>query len=286
MTENVVNNIVTCKNCGNKFSGKYCNQCGEKVYTLRDKKVWYLLEEVTHFITHFEGTLLNTFKAVATQPGKLSLDYCNGIRKKYFKPVSFFLLLVVIYLFFPVFESLNQQLVYHLHSLLYGKFAIAKVESLQKSSGMSFNEISEMFHEKGEKISKFLLLILLPFSAIFMQCLLYKKRRLFFDHFIFATEINIFFLLWGFLLFPLLLRLLQYIIIFLFGQPFLFSDWLVGLVIFGVVAIYIIRAAKRFYVLKTGQAILFSIIFMILYFAFIQFIYKFILFIVVFSQMH
>src|SRR5690348_17578368 len=25
----------TCKNCGNRFSGKFCNQCGEKVYTDR-----------------------------------------------------------------------------------------------------------------------------------------------------------------------------------------------------------------------------------------------------------
>lgn len=30
---------TVCKNCSNHFSGKYCNQCGEKVYKETDRKV-------------------------------------------------------------------------------------------------------------------------------------------------------------------------------------------------------------------------------------------------------
>ena len=76
-----------CKNCGNRFTGKYCNVCGEKVYTEKDKSIKYIIEEGFHFLTHFEGTFLKSLKAIITRPGTLSLDYCNGIRKKYFKPL-------------------------------------------------------------------------------------------------------------------------------------------------------------------------------------------------------
>ena len=109
-----------CKNCNHAFTGKYCNHCGEKVYSEKDRSVLHFFEEGLHFITHFEGTFFNTLKKIFTRPGQLSVDYCNGKRKTYFKPLSLFLLLVVLYLLFPFFEGLNMKLYYHVHHPLYG----------------------------------------------------------------------------------------------------------------------------------------------------------------------
>src|SRR4051812_13168732 len=81
--------VITCKNCSNQFTGNYCNNCGEKVYTAHDKSILHFLEEGMHFITHFDGSFFSTLKAIFTTPGKLSTDYTNGIRKRYFKPLSF-----------------------------------------------------------------------------------------------------------------------------------------------------------------------------------------------------
>src|SRR4029078_451394 len=101
---------ITCKNCGNHFNGNYCNNCGEKVYTEHDRTAFHFLEEGFHFLTHFEGTFFTTIKTIFAKPGQVSVDYANGIRKKYFKLLSLFLLLVVLYLLFPVFEGLNMKL--------------------------------------------------------------------------------------------------------------------------------------------------------------------------------
>ncbi len=284
MTDENLKDLNTCKNCGNIYSGRYCNICGEKIYSKKDKKIFNLLEEATHFITHFDGTLFNTLRALFTAPGKLSEDYCNGIRKKYFKPVSFFLLLVVIYLLFPLFEGLNQRLFYHMHSPFYGDYATKKIIQLQKEYGLSMDQISNVFHNKGEKVSKFLLFILLPFSAMLFNLLLFKRRRLFFDHFIFATEVNIVFLLWGFLLLPLVLIILEFFFKILLGKNLPIVDLATGLIIYVGVAFYTALAAKRFYSLKYWQSIVLAIVFLILYFLFIMFIYKFILFMLVFWQ--
>ena len=112
----------TCKACHNRFTGKYCNVCGEKAFDEHDKSMAHVAEEVFHFVSHLDGTLINTLRAIFTKPGQLSLDYCNGIRKKYFKPVSFFLLLVVVYLLFPVFRGLNMPLEGHFKQNFYGYY--------------------------------------------------------------------------------------------------------------------------------------------------------------------
>ncbi len=284
MDEEKLDTINTCKNCGNKFTGRFCNICGEKVYSRKDKKVWNLISEVTHFITHFEGTIFNTLRLLFTEPGKLSEDYCNGLRKKYFKPVSFFLLLVVIYLLFPVFEGLNQKLYYHMSNPGYGNFATEKIHNLEKISGLNFDQISVKFQAKGEKVSKFLLFLLLPVSALFLKLFLFSKNRLFFDHFIFATEINIIFLLWGFLLFPLILVVIEFFYKLFFGSYLSVTDSMTGILMYLAVSTYTAIAAKRFYSLKLWQAILLSFEFLVCYFIFIMVVYKFILFMLVFWQ--
>ena len=75
---------VKCKNCQHEFTGKFCNQCGEKVYSEHDKSLKHVFEEGFHFLTHFEGTFFNTLRTIVLRPGKLSLDFCYGIRKRYF----------------------------------------------------------------------------------------------------------------------------------------------------------------------------------------------------------
>src|SRR6187402_34629 len=115
----------TCKNCNTTLKGTYCHNCGQKNYTEKDKNLKGIFEEVFHFMTHFEGTMLTTLKTLLGKPGKLSKDYCDGIRKKYYKPISFFLLLIVVYLVFPFFQGLNMRMPYYKHIPLSGH-AIAR----------------------------------------------------------------------------------------------------------------------------------------------------------------
>ena len=276
---------ITCKNCGHIFEGRYCNNCGEKVYTRHDKTIIHLVEEGTHFITHFDGTFFNTLKAL-TIPGKLSTDYCSGIRKRYFKPISFFLLIVILYLLFPLMEGLNQKLIHHLDNPFYGSFATKKVTYVLRHTGLLWTQVSEIFHEKAEKVSKLLLLILLPVSALILQLLTFKKRRLFFDQVIFATEFNIVFILFGFMVFPFILRLFHYVLSLFTKDDMVLLDTGMGIIILIVMMTYLVMATRKFYRLKLLSAILLSMVFIILYGLFFQAIYKFILFLITISLVH
>lgn len=278
--------LQTCKNCSNSFTGKYCNHCGEKIYHEKDKSIFHFFEEGLHFITHFDGTFFNTIKKIFTQPGQLSVDYCNGKRKTYFKPVSLFLLLVVLYLLFPMFQGLNMKLYYHVNHDLYGNYARTKVAGLMAEKHFTAEQLETIFHQKSEKTSKFLLLILLPLTALFFWLLTFRKRKYFFDQMVFSAEINCMYLLWGFLLLPLVVSLAENLYHLITGTYFEGSDPVMGLVIYAVLGLYTGIGARRFYKLKRSQSIGFALLFCLAHVIIVQYIYKFILFFIVIHQIH
>jgi hypothetical protein len=248
------------------------------VYTDHDRTLAHFAEESIHFVTHFEGTFFKTIRYIFTKPGRLSADYCYGIRKSLFKPLSLFLLLCVIYLLFPVFEGLNMRLYYHLQANIYGGFAKNEVAQIMQQHGWTDTQMAEIFQKQSTKVSKFLLLILLPLTALFFWSLTYKKRKYFFDQMVFATEINSVYLIWGFMVLPLLLTIFQLVYRFISGHLFAFTDDAVGLVMYAVFLVYVAIASRRFYGLKTWQSIALALLFYIAHNIIVQFIYKFILF--------
>lgn len=229
----------TCKNCNNEFEGKYCNQCGQKYYTDQDKSLSHLLEEIFHFMTHFEGTFLNTLKTVLFGPGKLSADYCSGIRKKYFKPISFYLMIIVLYLIFPLFQGLNMEMKFYRNLAFFGKHISHRIEEKIQQEGISEAQLSEKFHQVSDKASKVLLLLFIPFTALFLFLLYFYRKRYMFDNFILATEINIFYLLVFYVLFPPV----YYLFAYLFGHHL--SNDGVALIILSGFWVYILAVLKR-----------------------------------------
>jgi len=265
--------LNACKNCGYNFTGKFCNLCGEKIYTEKDKSIKHIVGEGFHFLTHFEGNFFNTLKAIFTRPGKLSLDYCNGVRKKYFKPLSFFLMLVILYLLFPVFEGLNMKLEFHKIHNVYGRYATNEVDNILKERNISELQLAESFRNSGEKVSKFLLFIVIPFMALFSWLLGLKKK--YYDHFIFSVEASSFFILCGFLLLPFIISIISLVTGYRHE-----NEGRTSIAILLIFLIYLILAAKRFFNFKWWYSILYAILFTFVFIVFLEYIYKLILFLI------
>ncbi len=277
---------ITCKHCSNQFTGKFCNECGEKVYSLEDKSIIHFFSEAFHFITHFEGTLFTTLKTMFKSPGLITTDYCNGVRKKYFKPLSFFLLLIFLYLLFPVFEGLNMKLEFYANQDYYGTYAAKKIQAVLSETGMTMEELTDKFQVKGEKISKFLLVIFVPVTALFFYAIGFMKRRYYFDNMVFSAEINSFFLLWGFLCLPLLTTLINIVSKAFFQQLVPFYDAVLGILIYGPLCIYVAIAVRKFYHFKTWLSILIIPLFYFVHTFIVYSLYKFLLFVTTINQIH
>ncbi len=273
---------ITCKNCGNHFMGKFCNQCGEKVYKEEDKHISHLFEEVFHFFTHLDGSFFTTLKTFFKHPGKLSADYCGGIRKKYFKPIPFFLMLVFLYLLFPKFKGLNMTANTYMnkdYDFVWVSIPVLKAKMIKDN--VSEIEILKRYDETSAKVSKFSLILLIPLGAIVLAGLYINKRRPFFDHFILSAELVSFYILLVYLITPLITWLAEKVIP-QFSDEFEGGSWL-GIVMAVIFAIFTVVSFRNFYKGNYGLNILKAIIFQVAFFVGILYVYR--LFVFLFTML-
>lgn len=224
------------------------------------------------------------------------------------------MLLVVLYLIFPFFTGLNMPFKYYLQERSYASRVVTKKAAVNIDSALAvidtaiqhktfatqqesfsyiinaedsfirksekLSVIEATFNKKSEKISKILLLILLPLTAFALWLLSIRKRKYFFDHLVLATEINSFYLLFSFLIFPLLLTLLFKFLPHSFAKHV--TDTGVGIFSYIMVAAFSARAFRLFYGDRWWWAILKSILVVVAHYFIVQIIYKFILFAITF----
>ena len=276
-------NLNNCKNCGHAFAGNYCNQCGEKVYKDHDKSLKHFLEEVFHFITHFDNKFFKTIWTVFTKPGLVSYEFCNGARKQYYKPVSLFLVGVVLYLIFPMLRGLNVTQDSHLaqEKALHITFPSNWVHAKMAHEHVTYQQLNDHFELKSPKVSKLLLFIIIPLTGLLIKVMFRKPRRFYFDHFTLAAEINTFYLYFTFLIIPLMITIAYWLVRLFGGKHFYESEFLLLFVHLSVLSLFVTIAFKRFYGLKTGKAFLKSLLFLLGHTFIVYILYRLILFCVV-----
>jgi hypothetical protein len=270
---------VTCKNCGSIFAGNYCNECGEKAYDVHDKKISHFVEEALHFITHFDSKFFRSFWLIFSKPGFLSGEYCDGKRKKYFSPVSMFLVAVVLYLLIPLMQGMNIPFANHLstnnklHFYLLQNWAVHKAQV----EHIGLKEVAERFNHLSPKFSKVLLILLIPLSALNLKLLFMRKGIYYFDHLMLAAEFNSFYIFLTFFILPVLLA-------GIFNLLNIRSDIGDSALLIstqgGIVLVVLTVALKRFYQTPLLSALLKAILFIVLYVVVI-YVYRLILFAVI-----
>jgi hypothetical protein len=270
---------LICKNCDNAFEGKFCSHCGQKYYTDKDKSFKHLADEVLHFLTHFEGNFIRTLKTVLTQPGKLSSDYCQGKRKAYYKPISFFLLIVVLYLLFPIASGMNMEMKAYENNRIAGQLIQQQIESRAATSHASKEKLAEQFHHLSAKTSKILLLLLIPLAALVIFILHITQKKYAFDYFILATEFNAFMMLAFFLILPLII----FPILILFHTPDYRVDELLQPLFSLIIMIYTFLLFRRFFMEKWFVTAIKAFAFGFIYLWYLLPLYRFIIFEVTFA---
>lgn len=154
-----------CKNCGEKVVGMYCSHCGQKAVEQRIS-FHYIWHEVIHFFTHFEKGFLFTSWNMIVRPGKVVTDFVKGKRKVYQPPVSFILIWITIYLL----------LLYILEKGFGENVVIDYKEYFGPASTTKF-AISHL---------SAVLLIVIPFQALYFKIFVAGKKYNFFESFVVA----------------------------------------------------------------------------------------------------
>ena len=89
-----------CLNCEELLSPgvRYCSYCGQKAAT-HALSFHEILHDSIHYFTHADTSIFRLVRELALRPGIVAKEYILGKRKKFFKPLNFFLIVAGIVVF-------------------------------------------------------------------------------------------------------------------------------------------------------------------------------------------
>jgi hypothetical protein len=189
LTEPSVSIEHTCKSCGNKFHGLYCNQCGEKILEKTDRTFRSFIMSILAFA---DNKFLRTLWLVIRKPGFLSKEYADGKRVNYLRPWQLFFVLNLIYFLFPMLQlfntSLRSQMYLRSHSALVRELVYSKVGH----DSLRLEGYSLMYNEKTTSLAKLLVIVFVVVASLPMMVIYRKRNRYFTDHMTLSVELTIF----------------------------------------------------------------------------------------------
>lgn len=237
---------MNCKSCGNNHQENYCPACGEKIFHPNQLSVKHFVEETFEGFIHFDTKFFRSLKTLISKPGQLSVDYVEGRRVKYMKPIQFFL--VVNLLFFFLIIGNNMYSLGLDNYVTYRPFinynTVQTVNEKLKNKKLSYAEFRESFNEKIIADSKEYIFLFVPFYGLVFFIFLFWKKTFFVEHLIFATHFMAFVLLLIFVTFYLVSLPVSLIAKIGYSENI---DNILSTCIAAGIAIYTAIAVRRYY---------------------------------------
>jgi hypothetical protein len=188
---------MKCQSCSNIYEGNFCPNCGEKRFDVHSLSIKHFFEEVLEGIVHFDNKFIRTVKVLITKPGQLSLDYVEGKRVRYMKPIQFFVVVNLIFFFFTMANAFHQPLSSYLHYGNFTRFHTREiVQAHLKKKSLTLQEYALMFDQKMAADSKEFLFIFIPFYALVFALLFAFKKKPIVTHLVFSTYFMAFIPFW------------------------------------------------------------------------------------------
>jgi hypothetical protein len=194
--EKTVVDRLTCKNCDNKFTGNYCDSCGQKKFDRKDFQFKGFLKEVAEDAFDLDSKIFHTLKFLIFKPGKLTYDYLNGRQKKYIGPVKIYLIIITLnFLVYSIFDSYSpinvQNFMEHGEQVWFKDLVNHALKESQLESGAFFHQLNSAVNSTLS-ISLYLLLFVF---ALILKVYYYKSGKYYVEHLIFCLH----FMSFGFL---------------------------------------------------------------------------------------
>lgn len=257
-----------CKSCLNKFNGNYCNQCGEKVLTVKDKSFKTILNNIMLTLTFADSRFVRALWLVITKPGMISRDFSNGIRVKNLSPMSVFFVLNLVYFFFPLIQlfsaSLNTQLLSPF-SGLYKDIIAHKIVNM----GVDLNSFTMLYNLKTNSLAKLMVMVFVVIASIPLNFLYWKRNKYFTDHVTYSVELACFNLFVNTIFLTILVNLTR--------TGGMLSEAALTIIFVSTNLYFVLRSSRTFYA-ERGWKLVMKSIFLILFLKVALEVYRAVLF--------
>lgn len=197
----------TCRNCGYRHNGLYCNECGEKVILPSDRSVRKFIKNLVIAFTIVDSTFARTLWMVVRKPGKLSLEYVEGRRVPYIRPLSLFFVLNLLYFMLPRVQLFSSSFRTQLFLTPYGEWIKEAAVRKMVSMGTDLTAFELIYDDRSTSTAKIFIIAFVLIATLPMPLIFRHAGRYFTDHAALAVELASFnlalnalvlnFLAWG-----------------------------------------------------------------------------------------
>lgn len=240
----------------------------------------HLLHEALHFFTDLDSSPLRTLYTLVRRPGELTRAYFEGPRKRYLKPFQVFLVCNVI---FFVLQSAEHYVAFsasfhgQIHEQFYSPLVYDRGIRAQQKSGLPPEVFEKVFDQHTERLSKEMLIVLVPVLALLLFLARPGKDHWLAEHVIFSMHVIAFYLLALVGLEPVIVYFLRKL-----AELGYREGWLVRLLLDGFgdmipFGLYLGLAMRRYYRISTA-GIMVRAIPLALFIAPIMVVYRWLLF--------
>lgn len=174
------------------FEGNYCNLCGEKVITPKDRTFRTFLSNILIAVTFADNKFIKSLWLAVVNPGFISKEYAEGRRVNYIRPLQLFFILNLVYFLFPILQLFSSSLRTQMYYLFHSAMARSMVVNRLAEEGMSLAAFELMYNAKTTSLAKLLIVIFVLLASIPLSIIYRKKNRFFTDHTTLAVELACF----------------------------------------------------------------------------------------------
>jgi len=116
----------------------------------------------------------------------MTVEYLEGMRRKFISPVTLFLFLNLIYFFVNPLTDYSLSLYDQIHSQPFSMWTKEWVDLKLQKEGLDVGSYGITYQNTSDNISKSIMIINIPMIAVFVYLMAFKQRRFYFDSLIFA----------------------------------------------------------------------------------------------------
>lgn len=189
-----------CLNCDAPVKGDFCNRCGQRVRDNLDRSLGRLLGEFFSNVFFLDNRFFLSVWYLVRFPGRMTVAFLEGKRKKFISPVTLFLFLNLIYFFIKPLTDYSLALDDQINLQFFSGWAKEWVALKLQTEGLDFRSYAITYQNMSDTVSKSIMIINIPMIAGFVYLMAFKKRRFYFDSLIFSFHFfTLFMLSWAML---------------------------------------------------------------------------------------
>jgi hypothetical protein len=265
----------SCLNCGTTLNGKYCHNCGQKVLEVHERTLQYFFKQFFGYAFFLENKFVKNLWYTLVFPGIIPLEILNGRRKRYMQPLSLFLMINLFYFMFNPMTDMNLPLIDQINQP-FSFISKPLVEHRIEDRGITFDAYALNYDAKSSVLSKSLVIIHVPIFALFVWILYRRKNYFFVDHLVYSL-----YFIGAVIMSSIVMVALVYLLHLINIQSGQFIIRHIGWLLLFYILYYLISSALRYY-RQTLWITMPKVFSMVLFFLLAHFIYRFVLFFIVY----